>query len=61
MSNIKFCPGADRMNGTPQLLTKQCDCGYEIEYFSTDTLITCPQCGKKWDVAASRSIAFKGE
>ena len=45
MSNIKGCPGAARLRGTPEIIVHTCPkCGGEIEIFSTDTHDECA-CG----------------
>ncbi len=42
----KFCPGSINIKGTPTLKVKTCpQCGGEIELFSTDSKIPCPNCG----------------
>jgi predicted RNA-binding Zn-ribbon protein involved in translation (DUF1610 family) len=40
------CPGAANITGTPTLQIKRCpQCSSEIELFSTDVQLPCPQCG----------------
>ena len=45
MSNIKGCPGAAHLKGTPEIIVKICpECGRELELFSPDTHVQC-ECG----------------
>lgn len=44
--NVKSCPGAANIKGTPTLKIKKCPaCGGEVELFSTDIEVKCPSCG----------------
>ncbi|MDL2237658.1 hypothetical protein LJC56_07510 [Christensenellaceae bacterium OttesenSCG-928-K19] len=44
--DVKGCPGAANIKGTPTLEVKVCpECGAEIELFSTDVKRACPGCG----------------
>ena len=43
---ISGCPGAGNITGTPTLKVKTCPiCGTEVQLFSTDFDLTCPNCG----------------
>ena len=43
--NVRFCPGAANIKGTPTLKIKKCPaCGADVEVFSTDIQVYCPCC-----------------
>ena len=43
---ILHCPG-NLTQGTPTIRLKKCpNCGAEVELFSTDMKVDCPQCGR---------------
>jgi len=46
MSMLFKCPGASNIR-TPTINAKRCpQCGGEVELFSTDMKVDCPQCGQ---------------
>ncbi len=45
--SFEHCPGIKRIIGPVQIVTRTCpSCGEEVEFFSDETDMKCPGCGR---------------